>query len=177
MQQLILRFYLIFFKQNLKPEEQIYLNGKPLKKVDNFRYLGSQLKSSRTDFYYRRGLAWTAFECLNKICQAKHIPVIPKVAMVIYAKVKMPPLVNIARSRQLGWLGHTRLWTVQDIRTARARTWKTKSRQTITQLPKTSSKPTHKRHHYDHLLKNHSAGIKQKTMEWENRRFRANIDR
>ena len=144
------------FNQGDDEQNGVLLRGKPLQKVDNFKYLGSQMKSSRTDFEHRRGLAWGAFTCLTKIWEAKNIPVKLKVnifkasvlSILLYGceswiidgklesdinvfantcyramlgiklvdhvtietildRVKMPPLINLVRKRQLGWLGHT----------------------------------------------------------------------
>lgn len=141
---------------NLNTTEQVYLDGKPLKLVKNFKYLGSQMESSKVDFEHRRGLALGAFACMNKIWTSKSIPlslnvnifqasvlsillygceswvIDPKMETEINAfanecyrtflgikrrdhvtiqsilsKVKMTPLTNIIRQRQLGWLGHT----------------------------------------------------------------------
>ena len=36
---------------------EVYLNGKELKRVQDFRYMGSMMKSSTNDFECRRGLA------------------------------------------------------------------------------------------------------------------------
>ena len=145
----------IAFNQEDK-QETVLIRGKPLKKVDNFKYLGAQMKSTRTDFDHRRGMAWGAFTCLTKIWEAKHIPIGLKIniyrasvlSVLLYGceswivdgklesdinvfanscyrtmlgiklvdhvsietilkRVQMPPLINIVRKRQLGWLGHT----------------------------------------------------------------------
>ena len=50
------------------------LGAKELSIVDNFKYLGSQMASSKADFNTRRGQAYSAFEKLDKIWSAKHVP-------------------------------------------------------------------------------------------------------
>ena len=55
------------------------LQGKPLKIVKNFKYLGSQMESTVTDYQHRRGLAIRAYVCLNKIWQSKNTPLRLKV--------------------------------------------------------------------------------------------------
>ena len=51
----------------------VYLSGVELTKVDNFRYLGSMMKSTTSDFEHRRGLAWSAFGSMERIWKAKHL--------------------------------------------------------------------------------------------------------
>lgn len=52
---------------------EVYLNNTQLKRVDDFKYLGSMMKSSTSDFECRRGLAWSAFGCMERIWKAKHL--------------------------------------------------------------------------------------------------------
>ena len=58
---------------------EVYLNGKELKRVQDFRYLGSMMKSSTSDFECRRGLAWSAFRSMDRIWKAEHIDLALKV--------------------------------------------------------------------------------------------------
>jgi hypothetical protein len=51
----------------------VYLSGVELTMVDNFRYLGSMMKSTTSDFEYRRGLAWSAFGSMERIWKAEHL--------------------------------------------------------------------------------------------------------
>ena len=60
-------------------KEEVYLKGNELKRVEDFKYLGSMMKSSTTDFECRRGLAWTAFKSLTRIWKANHIDIVLKV--------------------------------------------------------------------------------------------------
>ena len=60
-------------------KEEVYLNCNTLKRVDNFKYLGSMMKSSISDFECRRGLAWSAFRSMERIWRAKHIDLTLKV--------------------------------------------------------------------------------------------------
>ena len=48
-------------------KREVYLKGNELKRVEDFKYLGSMMKSSTIDFECRRGLAWTAFKSLTRI--------------------------------------------------------------------------------------------------------------
>ena len=43
------------------------LNGINIKLVNDFKYLGSYINSSENDFKIRKGLAWKAYNKLNKI--------------------------------------------------------------------------------------------------------------
>jgi hypothetical protein len=47
------------------------LNGQPLKKVDQFKYLGSFVPDSKKDFYIRNNLAWSIFWSLLKIFKSE----------------------------------------------------------------------------------------------------------
>jgi hypothetical protein len=61
---------------NPRPSErnaQLLLNGKPIKRVENFKYLGANLKSSAYDLACRRGQAWAAFWALERIWRDKSI--------------------------------------------------------------------------------------------------------
>lgn len=46
---------------NIKPEHNITINGKPLKFVEDLKYLGSYIAASEHDFKTRKGKAWVAF--------------------------------------------------------------------------------------------------------------------
>jgi hypothetical protein len=59
---------------NQPPEDQVLvLNGRPLKQVSDFQYLGSKMSSSANDFKRRKGLAWSAFWDMGKIWRARHV--------------------------------------------------------------------------------------------------------
>ena len=47
------------------------LDGKPLKQVQDFKYLGSYIADSKKDFNIRKGMAWTACNKLQKIWNSK----------------------------------------------------------------------------------------------------------
>ena len=51
----------------------VHLSGVELARVDNFRYLGSMMKSTTSDFEYKRGLAWSAFRDMERIWKAEHL--------------------------------------------------------------------------------------------------------
>jgi hypothetical protein len=53
---------------------QVTLKGLPIKRVDDFKYLGSMMKSTQTDFDKRKGLAHGAWANLKKLWNAEHIP-------------------------------------------------------------------------------------------------------
>ena len=91
----------------------VHLSGVELARVDNFRYLGSMMKSTTSDFEYRRGLAWSAFRNMERIWKAEHLDLALKlrifqasVLSVLINTVYKPPLINTVYKRQLGWLGH-----------------------------------------------------------------------
>ena len=61
---------------NPKPNEkseQLLINGKPIKEVKNFKYLGANMSSTAFDVNCRKGQAWSAFWQLEKIWRAKHL--------------------------------------------------------------------------------------------------------
>ena len=53
----------------------IKLENDEIKRVDDFKYLGSKLKSTEVDFAHRKSLAWAAYWKLEAIWKSKHIPV------------------------------------------------------------------------------------------------------
>ena len=44
------------------------LNGYILKCVEDYKYLGSFISNSEKDFKTRKGMAWSAYNNLHKIC-------------------------------------------------------------------------------------------------------------
>ena len=61
---------------NIREDEgNVVLDKQELKKVDDFRYLGSMMRSTETDFERRRGLAYGAWNSMEKIWNAKHVPI------------------------------------------------------------------------------------------------------
>ena len=65
---------------NIPSEEcHIMIGNHEIKRVDDFRYLGSMMKSSENDFKRRRGLAIGAWTNLEKIWRAEHVPLELKV--------------------------------------------------------------------------------------------------
>ena len=46
-------------------DERIFVNGKPLEEVNDFKYLGSYIASTSRDIYVRKGLAWKALQSLD----------------------------------------------------------------------------------------------------------------
>ena len=52
----------------------ITLNGSTLKQVTDFKYLGSKMASSETDFLHRKSLAWVAFWNMEKLWRGEHVP-------------------------------------------------------------------------------------------------------
>ena len=53
--------------------EQLLVNGKPIERVQNFKYLGANMVSTAFDVRCRKGQAWSAFWLLDNIWKAKHI--------------------------------------------------------------------------------------------------------
>lgn len=64
----------MMFNQSSNPTE-IKLSDFEIRRVEDFKYLGSKLKSCETDFIHRRSLAWAAYWKLEKIWKAKHLPI------------------------------------------------------------------------------------------------------
>lgn len=62
-----------FMAYNCNTSDKVQLDGKPLNQVDDFKYLGSMMKSSYSDFNVRRGQAYSAFNQLNKIWRSRCI--------------------------------------------------------------------------------------------------------
>jgi hypothetical protein len=61
---------------NPQPSEsssQLLINGKPIKRVEKFKYLDANMNSSAFDLTCRKGQAWAAFWSLEHIWRAKHI--------------------------------------------------------------------------------------------------------
>ena len=52
----------------------VSLNGQQLKRVNDFKYLGTKVASSEGDFKHRRALVWVAFWEMEKLWQSKQIP-------------------------------------------------------------------------------------------------------
>ena len=65
-----------FLTLNCPTNQQLMVGPKSLSRVDDFRYLGSMVASSRTDFKKRHGLSWSVFWKLEKICQ-NHLCICP----------------------------------------------------------------------------------------------------
>ena len=61
--------------QTLKPGEQVVLDGNVIAHVEDFKYLGSMVRSSETDFKVRRGQAWGAFNKMKTIWRSKKVPI------------------------------------------------------------------------------------------------------
>ena len=59
---------------NIK-NEAVKLNGQELKTVQDFKYLGAHMESTLSDVNSRRGQAIGAFNKLNKIWKARHLPI------------------------------------------------------------------------------------------------------
>jgi hypothetical protein len=57
------------------------LYGSPINHVDNFKYLGSMMASSVSDFKRRKALAWTAFWKLERLWRSLTIPISTKVKL------------------------------------------------------------------------------------------------
>jgi hypothetical protein len=54
---------------------KITVDGNDIEFVDNFKYLGSMMLSSESDFKARRGQAWSAFEKMKSIWRSKVVPI------------------------------------------------------------------------------------------------------
>ncbi len=58
---------------------KILLDGHEIETVDNFKYLGSMMRSSATDIKVRKGQAWSAFHKMNSIWRSKKVGIRLKV--------------------------------------------------------------------------------------------------
>jgi hypothetical protein len=59
---------------NIKEEEgDVMIADNKLKKVNDFRYLGSMMESTESDFKRRKGLAYGTWNSMEKIWTAKHV--------------------------------------------------------------------------------------------------------
>ena len=65
--------YMVINPQPGEQDAQLLLNGKPLKRVDNFKYLGANMKSAAYDLACRKGQAWSAFWSMVNIWRDKNI--------------------------------------------------------------------------------------------------------
>jgi len=65
--------YMIINPQLSEANQQLLINGKPIERVSNFKYLGSNMTSSAFDIRCRKGQAWSAFWSLDKIWRANHV--------------------------------------------------------------------------------------------------------
>lgn len=61
------------------PSFSISLQGREIKKVSNFKYLGAMVASAEEDISHRISLAWTAYWQLGKIWRSKHTPTALKI--------------------------------------------------------------------------------------------------
>jgi hypothetical protein len=53
---------------------RLLLQNREIKKVEDFKYLGSKVSSTESDFKNRKALAWCAYWKLEKIWKGRHIP-------------------------------------------------------------------------------------------------------
>ena len=58
---------------------KVIIDGQNIEIVKNFKYLGSMMISSESDFKTRRGQAWTAFEKMKPIWAIKSIKLKAKI--------------------------------------------------------------------------------------------------
>ena len=56
-----------FIATNISGNPTMELDGLPLERVDDFKYLGSYVVSTEKDFKHRRGKAWGAFWTMKNI--------------------------------------------------------------------------------------------------------------
>ena len=54
------------------------LESQEIVKVNDFKYLGSKVSSTESDFKNRKALAWLAYWKMEKIWKAKHISITSK---------------------------------------------------------------------------------------------------
>ena len=70
-----------FLTLNCPTNQQLMVGRKFLSRVDDFRYLGSMVASSRTDFKKRHGLSWSVFWKLEKIRRSNSVPIYLKIEL------------------------------------------------------------------------------------------------
>ena len=59
---------------NIPDNEDVFLDGRKLKRVDDFKYLGAMMASTKNELKRREAQAWGAFASLKKIWSAAHLP-------------------------------------------------------------------------------------------------------
>jgi len=70
-----------FMTTNCHPQPPLQVYGNPIKHVTDFKYLGSMMGSSASDYKRRKALAWTAFWKLEHLWRNHSIPISTKVKL------------------------------------------------------------------------------------------------
>ena len=65
----------VFITRNNESDIKLTLSGRELKRVDDFKYLGSYVGSTEKDIEARIGLAWSAFDKLREVLTSPKLPI------------------------------------------------------------------------------------------------------
>ena len=63
------------------PQPPLQVYGEAIKHVTDFKYLGSQMASSASDFKRRKALAWGAFWKLERLWRSSELPILTKIKL------------------------------------------------------------------------------------------------
>ena len=66
---------------NCHPQPPLQVYGEAIKHVTDFKYLGSQMASSASDFKRRKALAWGAFWKLERLWRSSELPISTKIKL------------------------------------------------------------------------------------------------
>ena len=70
-----------YMTSNCSPQPALQVYGDKINHVSNFRYLGSMMASSASDFKRRKALSWCAFWKLERLWKCQQLPITTKVKL------------------------------------------------------------------------------------------------
>ena len=70
-----------YMTANCHPQPPLQVYGEDIKHVTDFKYLGSQIASSASDFKRRKALAWGAFWKLERLWRSSELPISTKIKL------------------------------------------------------------------------------------------------
>ena len=70
-----------YMTANCHPQPPLQVYGEAIKHVTDFKYLGSQMASSASDFKRRKALAWGAFWKLERLWRSSELPISTKIKL------------------------------------------------------------------------------------------------
>ena len=80
-----------YMTANCHPTLPLQVYGEDIKHGTDFKYLGSQMASSQSDFKRRNALAWGAFWKLGRFCRSSQQPISTKVKLFYTTCVTVLP--------------------------------------------------------------------------------------